>query len=121
MLQVGERAAFVGAGEREKGNLAEPNKDPVRTLGQIPAKSYAGCQVSRNTTAFALMSTGKLWWFDATGNQHARRDLRSSKVVADTRKAVLVSVNGTADGDIIRVLSLTLRATATEQQLGPRE
>jgi hypothetical protein len=72
-----------------------------------PAQTVNACTPALTTTSFALQATdGKVYKLDAAGNKQAMEGLKS-----DLSKAARVTVDGTADGPILKVQSIVFGAT----------
>ena len=78
-------------------------------------KQAATCQATASTTAFALMSSGKVYKLDSTGNEKAATAMKAR---ADRSKdpdqpakvtAVAATVSGTVTGDTIQVDSISVQ------------
>lgn len=78
-------------------------------------KQAATCQATASTTAFALMSSGKVYKLDSAGNEKAATAMKAH---ADRSKnpdqpakvtAVAATVSGTVTGDTIQVDSISVQ------------
>jgi hypothetical protein len=73
-----------------------------------PAQTVNACVPANTTTSFALQTTdGNVYKLDATGNKQAMEGLKS-----DLSKAARVTVNGTADGQTLKVQSIVFGQAA---------
>ena len=75
-------------------------------------RSFENCQLKPNTTAFALMSDGKIFQFDKASNTEIRDRFKSNEkiqqiVESGQNKAILISVTGSIDKNMIRVSSVS--------------
>lgn len=76
-------------------------------------KDAATCQATANSTAFALLVSGKTYRLDDMGNQKAMKALkdRADRTTDPTAAAAPVNakIAGTRDGDVIKVDSIEVQ------------
>lgn len=91
---------------RGRSDVKEKTKDPDKTL--VPAKrSFDRCEITASTTAFVLMSGGKLLKFDETSNAGLRNQMKSKQSESDRNTAILVSVTGSMDKSVIHLSTVS--------------
>jgi len=69
-------------------------------------KLEKACAPTSATTSFAIQANGKTYTLDAKGNELTTSALKNGTVKADDDGDVHITVNGTSQGDTIRVDSV---------------
>ncbi len=108
VLRTGALLTVVSAlalAETWSGKLVDATcADPQKT---------ESCAPTTSTSAFAIVSSGKMLKLDATGNTKAAEALKNRENSAnrskDPNSQITARVQGTLDGDVIKVDSIDVR------------
>lgn len=70
-------------------------------------KTAKACAPTSSTMAFAIESHGRTYTFDKDGNEMIAAAMKNGTIKADEDGDVHVNVNGTAEGDTIKIVSVS--------------
>jgi hypothetical protein len=109
---VGSAKTYTGtildANCSQASSLMGTESSSSKSVASAKKEALKQCQPTASTTAYAILTDdGHFMKFDSTGNDEVTSKLRGGSTTTPLKKNTKASVNGTVEGDTLKVQSLT--------------